>query len=268
MPDSAITNVELVVGTIVVLFAAITIMLEAGRWMGLRDRSRDSRAEKGLGPMEGAMFGLMGLLIAFTFSGAARRFDLHRDLILKETNAIGTAYMRIDLLPSECQEGLRQSFQQYLEARLAFYRNLGVSSATTQQAAERARHLQVEIWRQGVEATRRLNAETNATAVTSLVMQSFNDMIDITTDRMMAQQTHPPVEVYWMMGVLVLVCSMLAGYEIAFRRTRSWLHQIGFAAILAATLFVIIDFEYPRMGLIRVDIADQFLVDLLAEMRR
>lgn len=74
--------------------------------------------------MEGAVFALLGLLIAFTFSGAATRFDTRRQLIIEETSDIGTAYLRLDLLPVEAQPGLREKFREYVDARLEVYRKL------------------------------------------------------------------------------------------------------------------------------------------------
>ena len=68
--------------------------------------------------MEGAVFALLGLLVAFAFSGAATRFDTRRQLIVEETNAVGTAYVRLDLLPAEVQPTLRARVRQYLATRL------------------------------------------------------------------------------------------------------------------------------------------------------
>jgi hypothetical protein len=95
--------------------------------------------------MENAVFGLMGLLIAFTFSGAASRLDARRQLIAEDTNAIATAYLRIDLLPSARQQALRESFRQYLDARLAFYSKLGDPTAARAEMS-RCTALQREIW--------------------------------------------------------------------------------------------------------------------------
>ncbi len=67
--------------------------------------------------MEGALFGLLGLLIAFTFSGAAGRFQSRRELITSETNTIGTAWLRLDLLPAAVQPSARESMRQYVDAR-------------------------------------------------------------------------------------------------------------------------------------------------------
>jgi hypothetical protein len=79
--------------------------------------------------VEGSVFGLLGLLVAFTFSGASSRFDTRRHLIVEETNAIGTAYLRLDVLPSTVQPALRDSFRRYLDSRLAIYRKLPDAAA-------------------------------------------------------------------------------------------------------------------------------------------
>jgi hypothetical protein len=101
------------------LFIGMLVFTEAGRRLGLRRLARGSEAAPaGFGVVEGAIFALMGLLIAFTFSGAASRFDTRRHLVVEEANAIGTAYLRLDLLPASTQTALRESFRQYVEARL------------------------------------------------------------------------------------------------------------------------------------------------------
>src|SRR5712671_905507 len=108
------------------LFVGVLVVLEAGRRIGRR-RIASNAAETGagFGAVESAVFGLMGLLIAFTFSGAAGRFDGRRDLVTQEANAIGTAWLRIDLVPAEAQVKLHDLFRRYLDSRLATYRNAG-----------------------------------------------------------------------------------------------------------------------------------------------
>ena len=104
------------------LFAALLAAQEAGFRAGRRRRSGEAdTAPTGLGAVEGALFGLMGLLIAFTFSGAEARFENRRRLIVQEANAIGTAYLRIDLLPAASQPAVRDLFRRYVDQRLAGY---------------------------------------------------------------------------------------------------------------------------------------------------
>ena len=101
------------------------LLLELGRRLGRRRQGRDEEgARAGLGAVEGAVFTLLGLLIAFTFSGAASRFDMRRQLIGQEANAIGTAWLRLDLLPAQAQPELRDLFRRYLDLRLAAYRKM------------------------------------------------------------------------------------------------------------------------------------------------
>ena len=92
---------------------------------------------KGAGSAEAAMFALFGLLVAFTFSGAAARFEDRRHLIADETNAIGTAYLRLDLLPSDTQPAVRELFRRYLDTRYQVYR--GGRSTTLERSSRRRR---------------------------------------------------------------------------------------------------------------------------------
>src|SRR4249919_2610586 len=108
----------------VLLFFGMLILLEAGRRFGVRRRPRESEGERGnLGPVEGAVFAIFGLLMAFTFSGAASRFNEKRMLIAEEANTIETAYLRLHLVP-DAEPKLQDLFRQYLDSRLETYRKL------------------------------------------------------------------------------------------------------------------------------------------------
>src|SRR5262245_47909853 len=101
------------------LAAGMLVLFEVGRRLGRRRRARDPEgAREGFAPIDGAIFGLLGLLVAFTFSGATSRFDTRRDLIVEEANDIGTAYLRLDLLPAPAQPPLRELFRRYTDSRL------------------------------------------------------------------------------------------------------------------------------------------------------
>jgi uncharacterized membrane protein YagU involved in acid resistance len=82
-----------------------------------------------------------------------------------------------------------------------------------------------------------------------------------------AGETHPPQVIFYGLGLLVIATSLLAGYGMAGAKKRSWMHMMAYAVITAATLYVILDMEYPRIGLIRVDAADHVLVDVRKSMK-
>lgn len=245
------------------LVAGMLGLLEAGRWIGVRRLAADPEgARVGVGAVEGAMFALMGLLIAFTFSGAAARLDERRRLIVEETNAIGTAYLRVDLLPENAQPALRSAFRRYLDSRLEIYRKVPDMEAVQAELAKSAA-LQKEIWTLATQAAKRSDALPQASI---LLLPALNQMIDITTTRMMATRIHPPAIVFVMLAASALVSSLLAGYAMAGAKRRHWLHVWAFAAVIALTLYVIVDLEFPRIGWIRVDSFDQALIDLRASM--
>ncbi len=217
---------------------------------------------EGVGAAEAAVFGLLGLLIAFTFSGAASRFEDRRHLITAETNAIGTAYLRIDLLPADAQPELRELFRRYVDVRSATYRNVEDLTVTQAKLVEGAA-LQGNIWEKALIASRRPDASAQATM---LLLPALNEMIDITTTRVMATRNHPPLVIFLLLGGLSLVGAMLVGYSTSPNKERSWFHTVVFAAFLSLTVYVIVDLEFPRVGVIRIDADDQILVELRESM--
>jgi hypothetical protein len=245
------------------LFAGMLLFLEIGRRIAVRRLKKDAAAAgEGISAVDGAVFGLLGLLVAFTFSGASARFDTRRHLIVEETNTIGTAYLRLDLLPAAAQPRLRDSFRRYLDSRLAVYQKLPDITAAKEELAK-SNQLQGEIWRQAVAAARERGAPPTAAM---LLLPALNAMIDITTTRTMATQIHPPTIVFVMLVGLALASSLLVGYGMASSKARNWLHMLGLAFVMAVSVYVILDIEYPRLGFIRVDAFDQALVELRESM--
>jgi hypothetical protein len=244
------------------LFLGMLLLLEVGRRLGLRRLAKDTEgARAGMGAVEGAVFALLGLLIAFTFSGAAARFDTRRQLIVAEANNIGTAWLRLDLLPPSAQPALRELFRQYVDSRLTTYRILP-DLAAAKRELDHSTQIQGEIWKQAVAACHTPEGQRSA----MLVLVSLNQMFDIVTDRTVALITHPPAIIFVMLAVLALASSLLAGFGMAGGRRRSWIHIVCFAAIMAICAYVILDLEFPRAGLIRVDAVDRLLVDLRRSM--
>jgi hypothetical protein len=83
----------------------------------------------------------------------------------------------------------------------------------------------------------------------------------------MSLQNHPPTIIYGLLFFLGLLCALMAGFRMAVRPQRSWLHIVTFPLITAVVVYVTIDIEYPRVGLIRLELADQVLKELRERMR-
>jgi len=246
------------------LFVLMLVFYEFGRRMGKRRLARDPEGlAKGISAAEGAVFGLLGLIFAFTFSGAASRFEDRRHLITEEANAIGTAYLRIDLLPADAQPEIRTLFREYTGLRSRIYSNSNDMAATGSRL-EATTRLQQKIWGKSLSA---IEKEGGSVDATKLLLPALNQMIDITTTREVATRNHPPLIVFLLLAGLSLAGAMLVGYDMSTNKDRGWFHSVCFAAIISLACYVIIDLEFPRMGLIRVDSADQLLVDLQKSMK-
>ncbi len=243
------------------LFLGSLVCWELGRAVGRRRAAVDPTGwQSGTGVIEGAAFGLLGLILGFTFSGAAGRLDVRRQLVVEEANAVGTAYLRIDLVPESAQPALRDAFRRYLDTRIAAY-----AAVPDMQRAiaglDAATALQGDIWKLAVEASR------NDPGASRLLLPAINDMIDITTVRTTVAKTHAPAFFFMLISFLVLVSGLLAGYAMAASRNRNWLHGLAFAGMLTAVVYVVVDMDYPRLGFIRIDGYDQVLRDARIAMK-
>jgi hypothetical protein len=244
------------------LFIGMLCLTELGRWIGrIRIQRKTDELGGSFAVLEGGVFGLMGLLIALTFSASASRLEARRQMIVDETNAIGTAWLRIALLPEARQSDMRRHFVQYVDTRLAFFRDTANVDAAA-HALVRTTALQGEIWSHGVIAC----GETPSVAAANLFLPALNTMIDLTTTGTMLAKTHLPWLIRALLLLSPLLCAFLAGIESAPLVRRAWVPSILFALMLSLTVYVILDLDYPRVGLIRIDRFDEALIELRTSM--
>jgi len=253
-------NASLALTVFTGFFLAMLACLEGGRRLGRLAFAAD-RKPAGLVAVETVTFGLLGLLLALTVSGAAERLDRRRVQIVEEANAIGTAWLRLDVVPATAQPALREQFRRYTDSRIATYRIVSASGIAAARAEyTRSVALQQEIWTAAIAASR------DAPGAAVVLLPALNAMFDITTTRVAATQMHPPQIVYIMLGLLSLACGFLVGYEMGASEIASWPHVVALAFLISVTLYVILDFEYPRLGLISINDFDQFIVQVRASM--
>lgn len=244
------------------LFLALILAQIMGLWIGRRRLARLTKEETaGFGAVDGAVFARLGLLIAFTFTGAASRFEHRRDLIVQQVNALGTTWMRIDLLPPADQAPIRGLFRQYVAGLVA----AGAVSTDPERLpalVATMRGLEAEIWSKSVESTMR----DGRPQVASLLLPPMNESFDLTNSRFAASRIKGHQAVITLLVGFAVLAGLLAGHAQAANSRPDPLHMVVFAALLSFTLYFILDFEYPRLGQITVDACDAFLAELLAEM--
>ena len=244
------------------LFVGMSLVSFVCYRLGLRKPQGEDAHTEVSGAIIGAVFALLGLLIAFTFSGANSRYDVRRQLIVQEANAIGTAYLRLDLLPVSVQAPLREKFRAYATSRAALYEKLIDDSATRNELA-RSVALQQEIWNRAVA----VSSDPQYQSVRQLLLPALNEMIDIVSTRTAAIRTHPSVLIWVMLFVIAFACAGLTGYRAGIFKRPGCFYHILLAAITASVLYVTLDIEYPRYGLVRLDGVNQVLVELAETMK-
>lgn len=243
----------LLVGLIVLMLLA----MEFGWRLGQRRVRRDpDGAEKGTAELDSLVFALFGLLLAFTFSGAVQRFQDRRELINDEANAIGTAYLRISLLPSASQPLLRETFRHYVEVRLR------APKLMLEGGVDETSNVQTEIWNQAIAALQ----QHQGPPIVDAVLDPINEMIDITGTRWLAARTHPPIPIFLLLIGMALACSFLVGHGMGVAQRRYLMHALAFSISISAVIYLLLDVEFPRAGVIQVSFADQVLENTLKSM--
>jgi hypothetical protein len=240
-----------------IVLVGVLLSLEIGRRAGVARVARDPEgAHRGTGPLESTLFALLGLLLAFTFNGAAERFQDRRQLMGEEATKIETAYLLLDLYPAGAREQLRAQFRAYVDSRIATYAKLPNVDAALAELP-RTEALQDRIWAEATAGLRLPGApEPQA------ILPHITAMFDARIRQIVATEIHPAPVIFGMLAGLTFLCSLLAGFALGASKKRHVLHVALFAVALTGTAYLILDTEYPSAGLIRVRDVGHVLVDL------
>jgi uncharacterized membrane protein (DUF485 family) len=203
-------------------------------------------AEVDFGAINGMLLALLGLLLAFTFSMSNSRFDTRRQLIIEESNNIGTVILRTDIYPDSVRQLLRTNLKEYVEQRIEFYK-VGMNVTEAVKHYLKADSVGKVVW--SIVAT--YARVDNTTTRTSEMIPALNAMIDITTTRMAAGEATIPDPIMYFLFMLCLGSAFLLGYEKGNKI--DWIVVIGFGLMLSLTVYAIIDLDRPRSGLISMD---------------
>ena len=246
---------------LLVFLAGILAVGEVGFRLGRRaDASLREKAKSQVTAVEAGLLGILGLLLAFTMSMAVSRFEIRKQLVLEEANAIGTSYLRTRVLPEPQGPELAGLLRRYLEVRL---QSASGSPSPQGLAAQRreAERLQAEFWSRAADYAQK---DPNPVKV-GLLLQSLNQAIDLEAAGWMAFHNHVPATVIWADALMSLLAALLVGYGAGLEGRRQVLPQCLLALAITLVLGVIVDLDRPYHGFIRV--SQQPMFDLQQQMR-
>ena len=239
------------------LLLALLGAIELGFRLGRRAAAQANDGWRSqINAIQGSLLGVLALLLGFTFSQALQRFDVRSEAVVAEANAIGTAMQRADLLPAGSRDEAARQLGRYLELRIdagAISLDQHERRAAALEAVEAA---QQALWRLAAEA-----AASNPNAVqTGLFAQALNDVFDSYASRNAALDRHVPEIVLFLLFVTFLLTASLVGYSSGASRQRATFATYSLVVLITVLVFIIIDLDRPRRGLIEV--SQQSLYDL------
>jgi hypothetical protein len=244
---------------IVIYFVFFLLMLaatEAGFRLGRTSETRIPEAmESQLSTIEAAILGVLGLLLGFTMSMAVTRFEARKQLVVEEANAIGTAYLRTQLLPAPEGPEIASLLRQYIDARVQ-YGTAGNDIARIGSLRAEDFRLQGQFW---TEAASYGQKDPNPVKA-GLLLQSLNEVIDLEATRWAALNNHVPESVIYVNAIVGLLAAMVVGYAFGLNGKRQIFSMCVLALVITLVLAVIVDLDRPRSGFIRI--SQQPMIDL------
>jgi hypothetical protein len=225
-------------------------------WLGnavlSKYRSKDTETSADLGIIQTAALTLLGLIIGFTFSMAIARYDLRQIYEEAEANAIGTEFLRADLLPNKTAESIKGLLNEYLDQRILFYSKQ--DQETSRQIIQRTSVLENALWNELLPIAR-----TQPTPTTALVVSGMNDVLNTRGFTQAAWSNRIPSAAWWLMAAIAIGANILVGFG-----ARNFKNNLGlfmmFPIMVAISFFLIADIDSPRGGIIRIEPSN--LIDL------
>ena len=221
-----------------------------------RRLQKEEEKESPVSGMVGATLALLALMLAFTFSLAGSRYEDRRQVVLTESNAIGTAYLRAEMLPEPMRTESRNLLRDYTDARLE-----AVQPEKLSQAIAKSEELHNRLWAQAVAAT-----EKDRSPIAAIYVQSLNDVIDIHATRMLAAlRSRVPAPIWVVLFLLSFLAMAMMGYHEALINSRRSIVVVALILGFSTVLFLIVDLDRPRQGTLQV--SQQAMIDLRKSMQ-
>ena len=244
------------------LFAGIIIFHIFGfRVISYQKKKNPALITSGIGPFEGALLGLLSLLLAFTFNKSASNYDVRKAVLVEEANDIGTALLRCDLYPDSVRRELRNDFKEYITARIAYYK-AGNDENKIQSEINKAEKISSKIWLQASLLSQQSVVDNRSIQM----LPAVNNMIDIESKREASRISRVPESILWLLFMLALIGSFIVGYASNAKQI-NWIVVFLYSLMSVMTIYLILDLDRPRQGLISTNITHHNMEKLMEQFQ-
>jgi hypothetical protein len=235
-------------------FILVVLSIFLGYKIGAYYRKHYGEKEEGpLGSVVGATLGLLAFMLAFTFGLTANRYDMRKEILLDEVNAIGTAFLRTDFLVEPYHTQIRELYRDYVDLSTSW---INYPERLEEVIAE-SEVIQDKIWSLSVEAV----AKTPNQEITSAYIESLNEVIDLHTKRVtVAIRYRIPTPIWYALMFVTFLTMGAVGYQFGFTGGRSIFITILLALTFSAVIYLIADLDRSMGG--EIKISQQPMIDL------
>jgi len=207
----------------------------------------------------GAILTLLALLLGFTYAMSQARFETRRQLVVEEANAIGTTYLRAKALPDPPSSEIQELLRQYAALRVEI---ISIKDDVPQRIHEvdtRSKHLHSLIWEHAIALARQ-----TPNPITSIFVQSLNEMIDLHAKRLAAYRNRVPLPIYLVLFLVSIIVLFLLGYYFGRGGRKSRILPLVVVLLVGLVMWLILDLDHPKRGTIRA--SQESLIDLYQDL--
>jgi hypothetical protein len=239
------------------LIVGLVIAHEIGFWLGSRTRSVDDPFDRQVVLIRASTAALVAFLVGFAFSGAASRFVDRADIVVKEVNALGTAYLRADTIAEPQRGELKAALKEYTADRVALLS--GEGREQIEQLLAKVSGLHERMWKSAITATQ------GSAPLMAVVLPPINEVIDLHSVHLAMARRHLPIPIMTLLLGAVAISFGMVGFGNGRLGRRFSVLDSVYGAVLVVALWMTIDLDYPGIGLIRV--SNLPVVETLAAMK-
>jgi hypothetical protein len=236
----------------ILIFTGLIAAREFGHWLRNRRKASssagDGAAEDGFAMT--SMLGLLALLIAFSFSIGLQRYETRRELVINEANALGTTWLRTNLLDVADRTRLQSLLREYVDARVEFGNARTVEEELA--AFRRTEAVQERLW----DAISDVVAPFRTTPLAAMLVTTTNESIDLAATRKATREARIPTRILEILLLYALIAGVMIGYEKGSYRMATSLLFV----LLTLAASVVLDLDRPATGAIKV--SQQPMLDL------
>ena len=242
-----------------ILFILMLVCIAVGSAWGKKQKAKFEYYENPANnTVYGAVFALLAFLLAFTFGMSGNRYDARRQATIEEANAIGTAILRTGLYPDSDRVVFRNDLKNYLQARID-YITAGTDISKQIKADKQASLYASRLWDHALQ----FSQKNPSVIISGQMIPALNDMFDDATTNTYNELMRVPDSIVIMLFILMLICAFFIGYISEGKGRFDWYTGTGFCLLSALVLFITLDLDRPRRGLIQLDTSSQSIILLM-----